>query len=214
MTDASPSRALYLESLAGLHRAWAHEARAHLGNVALQLDLLSELLARGSDPGAPDERLAAPVRRARQGAARLERWLEVCLGAAAPLASRAVAPGLAGLLAEVAEMVEPAARERRVVLEVGADSGAGAGARADEPVREALALVAIGLVAESEGGTTLDVGLAPDGEGAVVSFRGAEPAAGSRWLAAARAALEGAGGRVTARAGGIDLAIPAAPERR
>jgi len=210
-TDAL--RAHYLESLSRLQRGWVHETRSHLGNVSLQLDLMSELLDRAGLEAAGRDRLGAPIGRARAGVTRLERCLDLYLGAA--MARRDQGPGLdlASTLAELGELLEPAARERQVAW-----SAAGAPPVAVPRVaREALGVAAVGLLLDSPAGSSLALRCEHSGDRVAVRFSAAPSAAGEpAWLPAVRDALSACGGsaRLAGDRGALELSFPAAHEDR
>lgn len=176
MSDDATRHARYLESLTRLHRGWAHETRSHLGNISLQLDLMAELLARAGTCEADDvERLRGPIERALKGVARLEGCLERYLGAAMPRVSAAGPLDLAAALAELGDLIEPAARERRVEWSVAAPGAALRLAGDPQVIREALAIAAIGRVFDASEGERIEVRVERKPASAAVCFVGSTP---------------------------------------
>jgi signal transduction histidine kinase len=176
MPDDATRRAQYLESLARLERGWSHEARSHLGNVSLQIDLLTEILAREfSGSAAEADRLRVPIERAHKGVLRLEECLGRYLGAASPREGQAGNLDLAALLAEIGELLGPAARERRVTWHVAAPAAVLPVAGDRQGIREALAIASIGAVLEAAPGSRIEARIERSGDSAVVRLDGTSP---------------------------------------
>jgi len=173
MPDDRLRRTQYLESLARLQPSWVHESRSHLGNVSLQLDLLGELLP-GADGVADATRLRAPIERARGGVDRLERCLDLYVGAARPRPAEETVD-LAALLAEVGELVAPAVRDRHLswscVRATGGPGFAGPPAPRDvAAVREWLLIAAVEAVFGTSPGGSVEVRCEFDQERACVTI--------------------------------------------
>lgn len=217
MPDHSPRRAACLEALARLQPAWTHEARSHLGNVSLQVDLLVEHLARSREPDAAlAETLAKPLERARHGIAKLEELL----GRPARWA-RAPEPGVPGLdlaaaLAELGALVEPGARARRVAWSWAVPPGPVRVAGDWTAVREATAIAVVEAVFAAAAGARIEARLDENAGRARLRLDGASAPRDAAWPALVRETFEASGGAMEAGAGVIDLSLPlaAVPEAR
>lgn len=155
MSNDPVRRARFLEALARLHPSWVHESRSQLGSVSLQLDLMLELLGTAGEAGLDPARFRVCVERARSGVGRLERGLDLHLGAARPRPSHDP-PGLGVMLEEVVALVTPAARERTVAWPP-APQGAMPTPRDTEAVREWLLIAAVGSIFTAPEGSAVEL---------------------------------------------------------
>ncbi len=200
MAEDSLRHSHYLDALARLSPGLAHETRSHLGNVALQVRLLGELLSRETtlDPEAR-ARLAAPLERAQRGLERLEATLIRALGLRLPAGGEVA--DLDAFVRDLGPLLAPRARERGVdwtveapgrPLKIGDRGGA---------LREAVLIAAVRLLECAPAEGRLAARLESDGRGASLAFEGAAPGADEDWLEVVRSTL-------AARRGAAALASP------
>lgn len=195
MADESLRRSHYLDALARLSRGLAHETRSHLGNVALQVRLADELIARESalDDGGR-ARLAAPLERARRGLERLEATVTRALGAAAIAESETA--DLDAIVRDLGPLLAPSAMERRVEW-----SARGAGMALPIPdaggaLREAVTIAAVRLMEAASPAGKLEARLETHDRRVSLVFEGACPSPGESWLEVVRASLAAKGGAI------------------
>ena len=187
-------RDLYLRTLARLRRSLDHELRSHAGSVSLQLDLMSELVARGVADGA---KLEAPIQRAKTGLERLRKTAAAVVEATDVERGRngadlgAVLRGIEGLLA-------PRARELGVTWAAVAPLEPVPLAGDGDAVREALTIAAVESLEALPNGARLTLAAAVDGGRAAVALEGAIADSSSPTLALVRAAIASAGGEAVA----------------
>jgi hypothetical protein len=205
MAEISLRHDYYLDALARLSPGLAHETRSHLGNVALQVRLLDELLARDAalDDGAR-ARLSAPLERARRGLERLEAVVTRALDARLPAGGQA---DLDAFVRDLEPLLAPWARERRVEwsvvtpgrpLRIADDGGA---------LREAVVIAAVRLLEGAPAGGLLTARLEADGGGASLAFVGVAPPPEADWLEVVRSALAARRGTTAPGPAGAGLTL-------
>jgi hypothetical protein len=187
-------RSHYLTALSRLQPGLAHVARSDLGNVALQLHLLSELIDRteGADEGAL-ARLKSPLDRARAGLDRLEVTVLRSLGAMAPAAIEPEADAHA-LLAALGPLLAAAAKERRVECVITPGDAEMHVRIPHGMLRDSLAIAAVAVLAATPDAGRFDARLDSRDGVARFTLSGGEIAADADELAVAGSALQGMGG--------------------
>ena len=210
MADESLRRACYLAALSRLQRGLAHDARSHLGSIALQFELIGELLERESPPGEGlARRLKPAVERGRAGLERARRDFELAIGTLAPPAGEVL--DLGACLAELEALIAAGAADRPVRWP--AEPGASPALRVAHPAiaREALSIAAIEMTFANPPGGPLEVSLDSSRAQARVSFAGAMPPHDACWRRAVEESLASLGGSVRDGEARLELVFPLLP---
>jgi hypothetical protein len=184
MADPNLRRAEHLAALARLQPGLAHSARSDLGNVALQVHLLGELLERSKAlDGEERARLAAPLARTRTGLDRVERWVNAVLAALAPGEAEADGCDLGVLLGELGPLLSAGFHERRIewrAAPVAPGLRVGVGR---ETVRAAITIAAAGMMESAPAmGGRIEACAERQGNEVQLSLAGAGVRADAGWV--------------------------------
>lgn len=169
--------AAQLRALNRLYRGVAHDLRAPLNAMVLNL----ELLRRSLDPAAPPregigERQQRWVGIIEQELQRLRRALDILLAQTAPPSEKPERFDLRGVIEEIAELLYPQARQQKVELATELpEQSVGVVTHRDQIKQAVLNLAINGLEAMSEGGT---LRLSLVSEGATATMRVADTGPG------------------------------------
>jgi hypothetical protein len=200
MADPTLRRAEHLAALERLQPGLAHSARSDLGNVALQIHLLGELLERSKAlDGEERARLTAPLARTRTGLDRVGRWIDAVLAALAPTGTDAEGCDLGALLGELGPLLSAGFHERRIewrAAEVAPGTRVGVGR---ETVRAAITIAAAGMMETAPAmGGRIEAGVERRGNEVLLRLEGAGVRADSGWMKIVEHTLAGARCQVTA----------------
>jgi hypothetical protein len=206
--DESLRRACYFAALSRLQRGLLHDVRSHLGSVALQLELIGEILAReGESAGGLAGRLRPSLERGKTGLGRVRTEIERTLGALAPPAGSGL--DLMDCLREIEALVSTTAREREVTWTVAPAAGPSIALASPVAAREILSITAIESLFALPAGGRLDIGSGIAEHFASVSFAGAaEPAPDLPWFQIVREAVGALGGAARSDSTGVELRLP------
>jgi signal transduction histidine kinase len=207
--------ARYLEAVARVTPALAHDVRGALGNLTLQLALLAESLRRGvPDDAAAREKLEGVVARAQAGIPMVLAAVERLTGLMHP-ASSAASLDLGAWVASLEGTLAPRLRERRVTWSASVEDGRTSVRGDPERTRRALFALAVGALDAVPDGGALEASLARAGERAVLTFAWRAPGnlpapaiADGPWRTLGPwIAAQGGECRIAARPGGAALEV-------
>ncbi len=151
-----------MHTLSHLYRAMAHDLRAPLNAMVVNLELLGDSVASDSGGGETGERRRRYVRALKQEMQRLIRRTQAFLGYVAPPVYGDRDVDLASELRDLEEFVGPQARKQEVDLELDLPAGAALVRGSADDLRQAvLGLVVNSLEAQPDGGR-VTVGLETD----------------------------------------------------
>ena len=170
--EADARLAAYVRALARVHRAFAHEIRAPLNSMVLNLELLSIAADGASDPEAGNAR---------------RRYLEVIKGELQRLigmletllshfqfSCNIMEPfDLRDLIRDLERLLGPYCRQNRVQLRISSPDQAIMIDRGRDAIQQALSMVVIETLEGMPEGGTLELSLATDGRTATVTGSGA-----------------------------------------
>jgi signal transduction histidine kinase len=170
-------QAAQLRGMTRLYRGVAHDLKAPLNAMVLNLELLKRSIAAAEDAGSDEERSRrlAWVRVVEEELARLGRAMESLLSQTAPMRAQRDRFDLAELIEEIQRLLEPQARQQHVHLAVDAPRAVAPVLGRRDALKQAILNLAInGLEAMPNGGT-LSLAVARNDDAAVVRVQDTGP---------------------------------------
>ena len=202
MSERGSLASRYLRALARLNGSLGHEARAQLGNLTLQVGLLTEILKRAdhSDPEAR-AKLERHADKAATAARELHQVVERILVATRSAEQTSGTLDLRHVLREVEALVAPLLKESSASMSLVVPSEPVTLDGERDDIQRALLVVVLEAAERIPPGGRLELRLDPDG---VLEVAGPP---GKDWLAAVRDLIEATGAAVDVRAKRNDVAI-------
>ena len=207
--DESLRRTCYFSALSRLQRGLVHDVRSHLGSVALQFELVGEILAReGESAAGLRARLRPSLDRGKSALDRVRAEMERALGTLA-------APGTRGLdlmeaLHEIEGLVSSTSRERSVTWSLASGPNEAIELGTPDVAWEVLSIAAIESMFALPSGGRLDVTAAVERPFASVVLTGAAAPPDPAWYQIASSALESIGGSMRSNPPRLELRLPMA----